>query len=85
MKICVLGLWHLGTVTAACLASGGHHVVGLDYDEKVIANLKVGQPPLFEPGLEDLVKKGIADNKLEFSTDIKQSVSGAQVIWVTLY
>ena len=82
MKVCVLGLWHLGTVTAACLASGGHHVVGLDFDEKVIANLKDGQPPLFEPGLEDLVKKGIAENKLEFSTDIKQAVHGARVIWV---
>ncbi len=83
MKVCVFGLWHLGTVTAACLASGGHHVVGLDFDEKVIAGLKDGQPPLFEPGLEDLVKKGIAKNKLEFSTDINQAVHGAQVIWVT--
>lgn len=83
MKICVLGLWHLGTVTAACLAAGGHHVVGLDFDEKVIANLKNGQPPLFEPGLEDLVKRGMADNKLEFSKDIDQAVRGAQVIWVT--
>ena len=82
MKICVLGLWHLGTVTAACLASGGHDVVGLDFDEKVITNLKNGQPPLFEPDLEDLVKKGIAENKLDFSTDIQQAVHGAQVIWV---
>ncbi len=59
MNVCVLGLWHLGTVTAACLASGGHHVTGLDFDETVIANLKNGQPPLFEPGLEELVKKGL--------------------------
>ena len=83
MKVCVLGLWHLGTVTAACLASGGHHVVGLDFDESVIANLKKGKLPLFEPGLEDLVKNGIAENKLEFTTDIKRAVSDAQVIWVT--
>lgn len=83
MKVCVLGLWHLGIVTAACLASGGHHVVGLDFDESVIANLKKGKLPLFEPGLEELVKNGIAENKLGFSTDIKQAVSDAQVIWVT--
>jgi UDPglucose 6-dehydrogenase len=83
MKVCVLGLWHLGTVTAACLASGGHQVVGLDFDESVIANLKKGKLPLFEPGLEELVKNGIAENKLGFSTDIKQAVSDAQVIWVT--
>ena len=82
MKVCVLGLWHLGTVTAACLASGGHHVIGLDFDETVITSLKKGQPPLFEPGLEDLVKKGIQSGTLDFSTDPAQAVSEAKVIWV---
>ncbi len=83
MRICVLGLWHLGTVTAACLASGKHHVMGLDFDEQVIENLSKGKPPLFEPELEELVKKGIAEKKLAFTTDIKKAVHGAQVIWVT--
>lgn len=82
MKICVLGLWHLGTVTAACLASGGHRVTGLDFDEAVIADLKHGTPPLFEPGLEDLVRKGLASGLLDFSTDSVEAVRGAQVIWV---
>ena len=82
MRVCVLGLWHLGAVTAACLASGGHHVTGLDFDETVITNLKKGQPPLFEPGLEDLVKKGIQSGTLDFSTDPAQAMSGAEVIWV---
>jgi len=82
MKVCVLGLWHLGTVTAACLASGGHQVTGLDYDETVITNLKNGKPPLFEPGLEDLVNKGLASDLLDFSTNLAESVQGAQVIWV---
>jgi UDPglucose 6-dehydrogenase len=83
MNVCVVGLWHLGSVTAACLASGGHHVTGLDFDEKVIANLKNGQPPLFEPGLEDLIKKGLDEKKLDFTTDVKQAVTGTKVIWVT--
>ncbi|NTU56995.1 MAG: UDP-glucose/GDP-mannose dehydrogenase family protein [Anaerolineales bacterium] len=83
MKICVLGLWHLGSVTAACLASGGHFVTGLDFDEQVIENLGKGIPPLFEPGLEELVKKGIAEKKLDFTTDTRKAVSGANVIWVT--
>ena len=82
MKVCILGLWHLGTVTAACLASGGHHVTGLDFNETVIALLKKGQPPLFEPGLEDLVKKGIQSGTLDFSTDPAQAVGEAKVIWV---
>ncbi len=82
MKVCVLGLWHLGTVTAAGLSSGGHHVTGLDFDETVITNLKKGQPPLFEPGLEDLVKKGVQSGTLDFSTDPAQAVREAKVIWV---
>lgn len=82
MKVCILGLWHLGTVTAACLASGGHQVTGLDFDETVINNLKNGNPPLFEPGLEDLVKKGLDTGALDFSTNAAEAVRGAQVIWV---
>ncbi len=82
MKVCVLGLWHLGTVTASCLASGGHRVTGLDFNESVIASLRNGKPPLFEPGLEDLVKKGIQAGTLDFTTDPAQALRDAQVIWV---
>ncbi len=82
MKICVLGLWHLGTVTAACLASGGHDVTGLDFDEAGVARLSTGQPPLFEPGLEDLVKAGLASGRLRFTTDIAIAVNGADIVWV---
>ena len=82
MNVCVLGLWHLGTVTAACLASGGHHVTGLDFDETVIANLKNGQPPLFEPGLEELVKKGLETGTLRFSTNPEDALQGVDVVWV---
>lgn len=83
MKVCVLGLWHLGTVTAACLASSGYHVTGLDFDETVISNLKNGQPPLFELGLEILVKKGLESGTLDFSTSPAEAARGAQVIWVS--
>lgn len=83
MKICVFGLWHLGSVTAACLASGGHEVIGLDFDEQVIKNLNRGKPPLFEPHLEDLIKEGLAQRKLSFTANIKQALQNAQVIWVT--
>ena len=82
MKVCVLGLWHLGSVTAACLASGGHKVTGLDFDKTVVANLNDGKPPLFEPGLEDLVNKGLASGDLDFSADPAEAVHGADVIWV---
>src|SRR5687768_7856726 len=83
MKVCVLGLWHLGTVTAVCLASAGHRVTGLDFDETVIKDLKNGKPPLFEPGLEDLVKRGLEAGVLDFSINPADASHGAQVIWVT--
>ncbi len=83
MKICVFGMWHLGTVTAACLASAGHDVVGLDADAGVVDDLQNGNPPLFEPGLEDLVKAGIDAEQLRFTTDSKDALAEADVVWVT--
>ena len=83
MKVCVMGLWHLGTVTAACLASVGHEVAGFDFDESVISNLQKGQPPLFEPGLEALVKAGLAEKKLCFSSDPAAAFKDAELVWVT--
>lgn len=83
MKVCVYGLWHLGTVTAACLAAAGHQVVGLDVDPQVTQNLQNGLPPLHEPGLEDLVKAGLANGRLSFTTASAAAVSQADLVWVT--
>jgi len=83
LKVCVLGLWHLGTVTAACLTQGGHDVTGLDFDPSVIAGLAGGKPPLFEPGLEDLVQSGLATGRLRFTTDAEAAVVAADVVWVS--
>lgn len=82
MNICVLGLWHLGTVTAACLAAAGHRVIGLDFEESVVQQLQAGQPPLFEPGLAELVKNGIAQQRLSFTTDIQTAVKESEIVWV---
>jgi UDPglucose 6-dehydrogenase len=83
MKICVFGLWHLGTVTAACLAEAGHLVVGLDPDEATVSDLNRAQPPIYEPGLPDLVQRGIRGERLMFTTDAKDAVRDADVVWVT--
>ena len=82
MKICVKGLWHLGSVTAACLASVGHKVVGLDPGAATIASLKRGKAPLFEPGLDDLLLAGISKGALTFSCDPSEALSEAEVLWV---
>jgi UDPglucose 6-dehydrogenase len=81
MKVCVAGLWHLGTVTAACLASAGHDVTGLDFDETVVARLSAGTPPLLEPGLEELVRTGIAEGRLRFTT-APAAAADADVVWI---
>lgn len=75
----MFGLWHLGTVTAACLASEGHEVIGLDFDDAVVDELKRGKPPIFEPGLEELIK-GSAN--LSFTTKAAKAVERADVVWV---
>jgi len=82
MKICVQGLWHLGSVTAACLASVGHDVVGLDSDADIVQNLAKGKAPLFEPGLDELIQSGIANGKLGFSLSHLQALEDADVLWV---
>lgn len=82
MKICVFGLWHLGSVTAACLAGAGFDTVGLDDDAAVIENLACGRPPLFEPGLSELICSGLESGHLAFTTD-RSVVRGADVVWVT--
>lgn len=83
MKVCVVGLWHLGSVTAACLADGGHDVTGLDFDAKTIEGLKGGKAPLFEPGLDDLIAKNIAAGRLRFTVEAAEALRGASVAWVT--
>ena len=83
MKICVQGLWHLGSVTAACLASVGHDVVGLDGDSNNISNLNQGKAPLFEPGLDEMIQNEINQGHLRFAQSSREALADAEVLWVT--
>ena len=80
MIVLVQGLWHLGSVTSACLAAAGHHVIGLDHDASTIAKLREGKAPIAEPGLDELLAKHAA--RLEFTTDAT-AAARADVAWVT--
>ncbi len=80
MIVCVQGLWHLGSVTAACLAAAGHTVIGLDHDAATIAGLQAGKAPIAEPGLDALLAQHAA--RLSFTTD-PQAAAAADVLWVT--
>lgn len=83
VQVTVYGLWHLGCVTAACLAEAGHEVIGLDTDERVVRELCAGRPPLQEPGLARLIVAGQEIGRLSFSTDPGEALREADVVWVT--
>ena len=82
MNIVVLGLWHLGCVTAACCAEH-FPVVGLDFDEPNVASLREGKAPLFEPGLDALIGQGLGSGKLRFASGADETaLRAADVLWV---
>lgn len=81
MKIAVLGLWHLGCVTAACCAKH-FDVVGLDFDAANVAKLQQGKAPLFEPGLDDLIAAGLAAGRLSFTSNRETACTHAEILWV---
>ncbi len=83
MKVCVQGLWHLGSVTAACLASIGHDVTGLDFDENTILGLQLNKPPISEPGLAELIQKDGEAGRLSFFTSPLKALNGVELLWVT--
>jgi UDPglucose 6-dehydrogenase len=83
VNVTVFGLWHLGSVTAACTAAAGHSVIGLDPDPAVVSGLAGGRPPIAEPGLADLVAENLRARRLRFTTDVPEAVSGAEVVWIT--
>jgi UDPglucose 6-dehydrogenase len=82
VKIAVFGLWHLGCVTAACVAEAGHDVIGLDLDAGVVAGLRAGRAPLHEPGLDELIDTGQRAGRLRFTTDPAEALRDAELLWV---
>src|SRR5574337_186291 len=83
-KVCILGLWHLGSVNAACLAEAGYKVSGYDEDPKVVLSLKNGKAVISEPGLDDLINKNMKNGRLEFSTSISEAIKDCKVAILTI-
>lgn len=82
MDVAIVGLWHLGTVTAACLAHVGYHVVAYEPDPEIIKNLNIGQLPVAEPKLDALLNDAQRNKKIHFSND-KKAISKAEIVWIT--
>jgi UDPglucose 6-dehydrogenase len=82
MNVGIIGLWHQGIVGAACLADLGCTVVAADHDSTKIALLNSGKAPLFEPGLDELIQKGLRSGRLTFSSDVPGSVKGCPFVLI---
>lgn len=83
MNICVQGLWHLGSVTAACMASLGNRVTGLDFDVPAIELLRRGKLPVSEPGLDELVQRGLSTGQLSFTHQPDEATRDIELLWIT--
>ncbi len=84
MKISIFGTGYVGLVTGACLADVGHKVLCMDLDEAKIRRLKGGQIPIWEPGLEAIVQRNIAEGRLGFSTDAAEAVAHADIQFIAV-
>ena len=83
-KICVIGTGYVGLVTGTCFADLGNEVTCLDIDKERIDNLKAGEMPIYEPGLEQLVKQNVAANRLFFTTDYKTALDGVEYAFIAV-
>ncbi len=84
MNIAIIGAGYVGLVTGACFAGLGHHVWCVDIDEQKIQSLRRGGIPIYEPGLESLIAKGVAERRLMFTTDLEDPMLLADAVFIAV-
>lgn len=84
MKIAVIGTGYVGLVTGTCFAETGNHVICVDIDEKKVNKLQNGKITIYEPGLEVLFERNIRQKRLSFTTNLKEGIKDAEVIFLAL-
>jgi UDPglucose 6-dehydrogenase len=84
MKIAIIGTGYVGLVTGTCFAEFGHHVTCVDKLEEKIKTLKEGNIPIYEPGLDVMVAKNVAEGHLQFTTDLADAVPDAEAVFIAV-
>lgn len=84
MNIAVVGTGYVGLVTGVCFADSGNDVVCVDIDEKKVEMLRSGGVPIYEPGLDTILKQNIEDGRISFTTDIAEGIKEAQVVFIAV-
>src|SRR5215467_15483988 len=84
MKIAVIGTGYVGLVAGACLAENGNDVVCVDRDAPKVRALQRGRIPIYEPGLEELVRRNRAEKRLTFTTDLPKGVKSSQIVFIAV-
>jgi UDPglucose 6-dehydrogenase len=84
MKVAIVGSGYVGLVTGACLAKLGNKVICVDNDLKKISELRKGEVPIYEPGLQELIRDNVKEKRLSFSTSIKDAVRASEIIFIAV-
>ena len=82
MKLCVIGTGYVGLVSGVCFSDLGNTVYCVDKDKKKIDNLNNGIVPIYEPGLEEILKRNYKQKRLIFTNDLKKAVSNSDIIFI---
>jgi UDPglucose 6-dehydrogenase len=84
MKIAVVGTGYVGLVAGTCFAETGNDVICVDIDQKKIEMLNAGKVPIYEPGLQEMVRRNSAEQRLTFTTDLADSVKKSSIIFIAV-
>ena len=84
MDISIIGSGYVGLVTGACFADVGHHVICVDNDSEKVKQLKAGEIPIYEPGLEEIIHRNVSAQRLHFTGNIQEAVEHSQIIFIAV-
>jgi UDPglucose 6-dehydrogenase len=84
VRVCVIGTGYVGLVTGVCLAKIGHEVICIDNNEEKVKIMQSGVSPIFEPGLSELMAEAIANDKIQFSTDLGMGVKHGEILFIAV-